>query len=301
MNKTNHHNPLRSSLLLLLTAVIWGFAFVSQSVGAQYVGPYTFLASRSWLAVLFLTVVIFIKDRIKKDEVPKTAEQKRVLLKAGVIVGFFLFTASLLQQIGVADTTTAKAGFITALYVVLVPVFSVFRGHSVTKQIWFCVLLSIVGLYFLCFNGVVGFSKGDIFMLACAVMFSFQILAINHFIAYVDGVRLSRIEMMVTAVLSTILMLIFEGIDLKAMGLALIPILYAGIMSSGVGYTLQIVAQDGLNPTVASLIMCLESVFSAVGGWMILHQSLSIRELCGCALMFGAIVLAQLPNKKESV
>ncbi len=303
MNQNTH--AIRKTLLLVLTAMIWGFAFVSQSVGAQYVGAYTFLASRSWLAVIVLCPVVAASDRqsLKRNgtnRAPKTREQKKQLLLGGTIVGSFLFVASVLQQLGIASTSAAKSGFITALYVVLVPVISLFLGSRPTRKIWLGVVLGVLGLYFLCMSGGLdAINSGDVLTMFCALMFSFQILSVNYYVQFVDGIRLSRVQMVVTAVLATVCMVIFEHPTADGIRAALIPILYAGIMSSGVGYTLQIVAQDGLNPTIASLAMSLESVFSAVGGWLILNQKLTLRELSGCILMFTAIVIAQLPDRKQ--
>ncbi len=304
MEQSSH--AFEKTLLLVLTAFIWGLAFVFQSIGAEYVGPFTFLAARSWLGFLFLCPVIFISDHIKRrhgeqDGRPKNHMQKRMLLVGGSVVGIFLFSASLFQQIGIAETTAAKSGFITAMYVVMVPVISLFLGSRPSGKIWLGVALGVTGLYFLCLSGGLnGINRGDVLTMFCAVLFALQILSINYFIQFTDGIRLSRMQMLVTAVLATVCMLLFEHPTVSGVKAALIPILYAGIMSSGVGYTLQIIGQKGLHPTVASLAMCLESVFSAIGGWLILGQRLSGRELLGCVLMFTAIVIAQLPERNKS-
>ncbi|MDO5702094.1 MAG: DMT family transporter [Lachnospiraceae bacterium] len=302
-DRKNANIQLRSSLILLLGAMIWGFAFVSQSVGAKYVGTNTFLAIRSWIAVVFLIPVILIADSIRaktgqKADAPVTKTRKRLYILGGMLCGTALFLASAAQQAGIAHTTTAKAGFITALYVVLVPVFSIFLGRPPAVRIWLCVALGLVGLYLLCMKGgsggVFSMGKGDLLMLLCAALFSVQILLVNHFSGLLDGIKLSFLEMLTEAVIATVCLFIFEHPTREALIAAAPALLYAGVMSSGVAYTLQIVGQKGLDPTIASLIMCLESVFSAIGGWMLLGQTLTLRELAGCALMFAAIVLSQV-------
>ncbi len=301
---TKEQHTMKNTLLLVLTAIIWGLAFVFQSMGAKYVGAYTFFAARSWLAFFFLIPVVAVSSRRKSGSEKRKMgrEEKKQLLIAGCSIGFLLFVASVLQQTGIAYTTAAKSGFITAMYVVLVPVISLFLGSSPSKNTWIGVALGVCGLYFLCMtDGIGGINQGDILTLICALMFSLQILTINHFVQYVDSVRLCQMEMLFAAIFSTIGMLLFEHPTKEGLMAALIPILYAGIMSSGVGYTLQIVGQEGVNPTVASLVMSLESVFSAIGGWMILGEGLTMRELSGCIMMFIAIVIAQLPNRKRSV
>lgn len=295
------------TLLLVLAALIWGFAFVSQSIGADYVPPFAFCAMRSVLAALFLVPVIAVSKKIrqlhgKADGAPKTKEAKKAYAVGGGICGAALFAASALQQIGIAYTTTAKAGFITTLYVVFVPVVSLLFGHVPAKKIWFSVILGVTGLYFLCAAGNGGIRNvgyGDLLMLACAFMFCVQILCVNHFVQYIDGIYLSFLEMVTETVIAAVFALIFEHPSMDGIRTALPAILYAGIMSSGVAYTLQIVGQKDLDPTVASLAMCLESVFSAVGGWLLLKENLTGIEFFGCALMFTAIVISQLPERRK--
>lgn len=286
-------------LLLVLAAAIWGTAFVAQSVGAEYVGPLTFLMARSWIGAAFLIPVIMVRDRLLlshtgENEKPRNKTQLKTLLAGGAVTGTALFLAALSQQVGISGTTTAKAGFITAQYVVIVPILSVFFGKKVGKKIWGCVMLAVVGLYFLCMTGSFSLNRADALMLLCAFLFGVQIMAVNYYSPRVDTVRLSCLQFLVEAVLSTIFMLFLEPFDAAAFRLALFSILYAGVMSSGVAFTLQIVAQKKLDPTVASIAMSLESVFSALAGWIILHQTLTPLEICGCALMFAAIVLSQI-------
>ena len=291
----------KNSLLLMLCAFIWGTAFVAQSAGSG-MGAYSFLAGRSWMAVLVLAPTVAAFDAIRRrqgqpDGRPKTAAERRKLLKAGLICGTFLFTASAAQQIGITlDPSTAKAGFLTAMYVVLVPVFGLFLGRKGNARLWISMVIAVLGLYMLCMqNGFGSIQSSDLILLLCAVLFSFQIMSVDHFAPQVDGVRLSFVQFFVVAVESTAAALLFEQTTMADFAVNALPILYCGVLSSGVAYTLQILGQRDLNPAIASLIMCLESVFSALGGWLLLHQSLSLREGAGCALIFAAVVLAQLP------
>ena len=290
----------KNSLLLLLCSFIWGTAFVAQSAGSG-MGAYSFLAGRSWLAVLVLIPTVMVFDAIRRksgtDAKPKTAAEKKKLLAAGFVCGTLLFAASAAQQIGITiNPSTAKAGFLTAMYVVLVPVFGLFLGRKGSAQLWASMVIAVVGLYLLCMkNGFGGVETSDWILFSCAVLFSFQIMSIDHFSPLVDGVRLSLLQFIVVAVESTAAALLFETPTLAEFGANLLPIAYCGVLSSGAGYTLQILGQKNLNPAIASLIMCLESVFSALGGWLLLNQSLSLRESAGCALIFAAVVLSQLP------
>lgn len=291
----------RNSLLLLLCSFIWGTAFVAQSAGAG-MGAYSFLAGRSWLAVVVLLPTVSAFDAIHRKQGaaygwPK-GEQGKTLRKASLICGTLLFAASAAQQIGITlnPNSTAKSAFLTAMYVVLVPVFGLALGRKNSPQLWVSMVISVVGLYLLCMkNGFGGIEASDLVLLLCAVLFSFQILSIDHFAPQVDGVRLSLLQFFVVAVESSIAALLLETPSIAQFGENLLPIAYCGIFSSGVAYTLQIIGQKDLHPAIASLIMCMESVFSALGGWLILHQSLSARESVGCALIFVAVVLAQLP------
>ncbi len=291
----------RNSLLLLLCSFIWGTAFVAQSAGAG-MGAYSFLAGRSWLAVVVLLPTVSAFDAIHRKQGaaygwPK-GEQGKTLRKASLICGTLLFAASAAQQIGITlnPNSTAKSAFLTAMYVVLVPVFGLALGRKNSPQLWFSMVISVAGLYLLCMkNGFGGIEASDLVLLLCAVLFSFQILSIDHFAPQVDGVRLSLLQFFVVAVESSIAALLLETPSVAQFGENLLPIAYCGIFSSGVAYTLQIIGQKDLHPAIASLIMCMESVFSALGGWLILHQNLSARESVGCALIFVAVVLAQLP------
>lgn len=295
---------MRQSLLLLLAAVIWGVAFVAQSVGMDHVGPFTFNALRSLLGGVFLIPCIYLLGKLNGEKevnlLPKEKTERKQLLTGGILCGCILCAATNLQQIGILYTTVGKAGFITACYIVLVPIFGMFLGKKTGMGIWISVGLAVVGLYLLCLNDSLVFGKGDLYVLGCAVLFAWHILTIDHFTELVDGVRMSCIQFLVSGTLSSILMFLLEEPTIEGIVQAGIPILYAGILSSGVAYTLQIVGQKGMNPTVASLILSLESCISVLAGWLILKQALSLRELLGCAVMFGAILIAQLPSGKKA-
>ncbi len=294
---------VKNSLLLLLAAVIWGVAFVAQSVGMDYVGPFTFNAVRSLLGGIVLIPCILFLDRLNgKKELhllPADRKKRKTLLTGGILCGLFLCAASNMQQMGILYTTVGKAGFITACYIVLVPIFGIFMGKKTGISVWISVVLAVIGLYLLCMTDSLKFGKGDLFVLCCAVLFAGHILVIDHFTVLADGVRMSCIQFLVSGMISAVLMFLFEEPTFTAVWEAKLPILYAGILSCGVAYTLQIVGQKDMNPTVASLILSLESCISVLAGWILLKQSLSARELFGCGVMFAAILLAQMPEKKD--
>ena len=302
MNTVSH--KYRQSALLLLTAAIWGSAFVAQQTGMDYVGPFTFNAARNLLGGLtLLPLIVFFSSRKKRtlppDASSENGTQPKTLWAGGILCGIALFVASTLQQIGIQYTTVGKAGFITACYIIIVPIIGIFLKKKCSPFIWIAVILSLCGLYLLCLTPGEGFAigKGELLVLICAFLFSLHILTIDHFSPLVDGVKMSCIQFLVCGILSGIPALIFESPDLAGIFAAKIPVLYAGVMSCGVAYTLQIVGQKNMNPTVASLILSLESCISVIAGWLILGQNLSSREIFGCVLMFGAIILAQLPQK----
>lgn len=293
---------VRQSLLLLLTATIWGVAFVAQSVGMDYVGPFTFSATRNFIgAAVLIPVILFFEKGKTTEQKAAEKENRQTLIKGGILCGFFLCVASNLQQFGILYTTVGKAGFLTAMYIVLVPILGIFLKKKVGIKMWIVVLIAVCGLYLLCISGGdLTLQKGDILELGCALFFSIQILTVDHYAPKVSGIKLSFIQFLVCGILSAIGMLLFEQPSWGSILAAWLPILYAGALSTGVAYTLQIVAQKGLNPTLASLIMSLESVISLLAGWIILNQKLSKRELLGCAVMFVAIVLVQLPEKVQN-
>ncbi len=296
---------MKNSLLLLLTAFIWGIAFVAQSVGGDAVGSFTFNGVRSLIGALVLVPVILFLDKQKEKELgeEKFLEQKgdkKTLLIGGICCGVMLCIASNFQQFGLSFTSVGKAGFITALYILIVPILGIFMKKKVGIKVWIGVVLAVIGLYLLCMTSErFSLTLGDLLVLICAGFFSIQILLVDYFSPKVDGVRLSCIQIFVCGVISTVLAFVFETPSLSGLISNYIPLLYAGVLSCGVAYTLQIVGQKNMNPTIASLIMSLEIVFSVLAGWVILKETMSGREILGCVLMFLAIILAQLPEKTK--
>lgn len=293
---------LKNSLLLLLTATIWGVAFVAQSAGMDYVGPFTFNCARCLIGALVLIPLILITDRGKKEgREAAPAGHKKILILGGICCGLALFLASNFQQFGIQYTTVGKAGFITACYIVIVPIMGLFLGKKCSPLIWGAVVMAVVGLYMLCMTGGSGgLNRGDVLMLVCAVLFSVHILVIDYFSPMTDGVKLSCIQFLVAGLLSGLCTVLFEEPKLGQLLAAWAPVLYAGVMSCGVAYTLQIVGQKGMNPTVSSLILSLESSISVLAGWVLLGQQMNAKEITGCVIMFGAIVLAQVPVGRRS-
>lgn len=298
---------LRNSLLLVLTAMIWGGAMVAQREGGNEIGPFTFNGLRSLIGSGCLVPVILIMDRKKpSSKKPETPEEKKLLWTGGIACGIIMFLASSAQQLGLyMGTAAGKAGFLTACYILIVPVLGLFLKKKCDWNIWLGMGITIVGLYLLCMTDSFRFQTGDLLIFLCAVLFAMHILVIDYFSPRVDGVRMSCIQFLVCGIISSIPVFFIEmqhslsGMEewmLKLQSLDVwIPLLYAGILSCGVGYTLQIVGQDGLNPTVASLLMSLESVFAMLAGWLILKETMGIRQITGCVLIFIAILLAQLP------
>ena len=300
-----HSHQVRNTLLLVLGALIWGVAFVAQAVGSGYVGAYTFLACRSWLACIFLAGLWLVRRQLGKRYRARPAGSpppRFAAIRGGVLCGVFLFAASAAQQMGVGTVSTAKASFLTALYIVLVPLAGVFTRNRPGWRIWLCIAASVAGLYLLCMAGrdTLSLSGGEWQLLLAALLFAVQILLVGRYSPRADGVALSFWQFLTVSVLSTVFLFVFEQPTWQQVAGAAGAILYCGILSSGVGYTLQIIGQRDLDPTIASLAMCLESVFGALSGWLLLGQSLTGVELTGCALMFAAIVgstLATSPKK----
>lgn len=288
---------MKNNILLVLTALIWGCAFVAQSVGMDYVGPFTFNTARFLIGAIVLLPVIWFMDRQRKTGAEKGAGQKTLII-GGICCGIALAVASTLQQWGILFTTVGKAGFITAMYIVIVPMLGIFIGKKVRPLIIGCVAIAVVGFYFLCMTESLRLGLGDFLVLLCAIAFSIHILVIDHFSPKVDGVKMSAIQFLTAAIISAVPTLLWEQPVFTEILQAWQPVLYAGIMSCGVAYTLQIIAQKNADPTVASLLLSLESVFSVLAGWVLLGQGLSLKELFGCVLIFCAIILAQLPEKK---
>ncbi|MBE5785343.1 MAG: DMT family transporter [Clostridiales bacterium] len=290
----NNKKALRSNLLLVLTALIWGFSFVAQSEGND-IGSFTFNASRSFVAGVVLLPVIAMFDALnKKQGIPKEAGDQKTLIIGGIACGSALFVASAFQQIGIGYTTVGKAGFITTLYILIVPFFGIFMKKKVPLAVWISVVVAAVGMYLLCVTEEFTIGKGDLLILCCAFCYAIHILVIDHFSPLVDGVRMSCIQFFTCGILSAIAMFAVEEPNMKEILSAWLPICYAGALSAGVGYTLQIIAQKNTNPTMASLIMSLESVFAVLAGWLLLGQALTAKELFGCALVFAAVLFTQL-------
>ena len=299
---------LRANLLLLLTAFIWGIAFVAQDVAMDTMEPFTFNAARTLVAALALLPCIRFLDRLnqKRGDSSATASrkyadmtpaQKRTLLLGGLCCGAALFVGSSFQQLGIRETSAGKAGFVTALYIVLVPLSGLFFKRPVRRNVWLAVALCTAGLFLLCVTDALTVGPGDLYLLLCAVAFTVHILVIDHFSPKTDCVRMSCLQFLVASALCTTVMLFTEHPTFASLLSGWAPILYAGVLSGGLGYTLQMVAQRDTDPTVASLLMCLESVFAVLAGWVLLGDMLTVRELSGCALMLVGIVLAQLPAR----
>ena len=285
--------PAKNAILLFLAALIWGTAFVAQSVGMDYVGPFTFNACRYVIGSAVLFPLILLGKRrtggklISRDD-----------LRAGMACGFFLAVASNLQQAGIMTTDVGKAGFLTAMYIVIVPVLHFFLTRRSSLRLWISAAIAAAGLYFLSISGSWSLETGDILLILCAFMFSLHILCIDHFSGTSDGVTVSCLQFLTAAVLSWAGALLTETVLWDTIRQAGPAILYAGVFSCGVAYTLQIIGQKGADPGPASLILSLESVVSVAAGFFLLGQALTVRELLGCALMFLAIMLVQLPEKK---
>lgn len=306
-------NSMKNTGMLFLAALIWGFAFVAQSAGMEYVGPFTFNAVRCIIGALVLVPVALIykaeeheKENTDSTSVEETEKKttwfsrNKTLLLGGISCGIFLGVATNLQQIGIMTTSVGKAGFLTALYIVLVPIAGLFFKKKCPATVWIGVVCSFAGLYLLCMTGgSFALATGDLLLLGCAVVFTGHILVIDYFAPKVNGVWMSCIQFFTAGIISAIPMIFTETPTWDSIFEAKLPILYAGVMSCGVAYTLQILGQKNYNPTIAVLILSLESCFSVLGGFLILNETLSARELWGCALMFAAIILAQLPGKRS--
>lgn len=290
----------KNAMMLVLTAFIWGTAFVAQSVGMDYLEPFTFNGVRSFIGGAALIPCILVLEKINgKGGKEKAESGRRDLLIGGIACGLLLFAASSLQQLGIQYTTAGKAGFITAFYIVIVPVLGIFLGKRLGWKVWAAVALALAGLYFLCITEKFTLGKGDILIFFCALIFSVHILVIDYFSPKVEGMKMSCIQFFVCGIASLPPMFLMETPKAAAMLEGWLPLMYAGVLSCGVAYTLQIIGQKNMNPAIASLILSLESCFSVLAGWLVLHERLSVRESVGCILMFVAIILAQLPDKEK--
>ena len=302
---------VRGSIMLFTTAFIWGSAFVAQKVGMDFIGPFTYNGLRFLVGALVLAPVILAMDGIKKRKNPVVTEgaavttdgpalknERKTLFIGGLSCGVVLFIASSLQQFGLMYVSAGMVGFITALYIVLVPILGLFIGRKIRKILWLSVALAVVGLYLLCIKTGFTVGKGDLLVIACAFGFAVHILVIDHFSPKTDGIKLSCLQFLLAGLFSVPFMALFETVDWAQIILCWFPILYTGVMSCGIAYTLQVIGQKDVEPAIASLIMSLESVFAVIAGMIILHEYVSGREVLGCVIMFAAIILAQLPEKK---
>ena len=289
----------KGSIALLSATVIWGFAFIAQSVGMDLIGPFTFQMVRCLLAVVFLVPLSFVLDLGKcsmKESFEKWKNPK--LWKASISCGVALFAASSLQQIGLVYTDAGKAGFITAMYIVLTPVVGLFRGRKAPKLTVFSVAVAVVGLYLISCMGAASINKGDLYLMGCALAFAVQINCIDHFCENLDGFRMNCIQALTVAVISAPCVFFLETVDMGNLLACWGPLCFAGCLSMGLAYSLQIVGQKSMEATAASLIMSLESVFAALGGWWLLKERMTGTELLGCGLVFAAVVISQMPEKK---
>lgn len=307
MDQMNQKTIRLHSLLLILTALIWGTAFTAQSAGGDAAGPYTFNCIRSMIGAAVLLPVIRLSDRLglTKNR-PVTKKDRRMLLTGGIACGLALAAGSNLQQMGLyLGSSAGKAGFLTACYMLIVPVLGLFFHKKCSWNVWAGIAAAVVGLYLLCIQGDFRIQFSDFLLFLCAFVFAVHILVIDYFAVRVDGVRMSCLQFLVCGLVSAVPMCFVDlghaagglsGWTQALMGLdAWIPILYAGVLSCGAGYTLQIIGQQGVNPTIASLLLSLESVFSVLAGWAILGEALQGREILGCVLIFAAVIFAQLP------
>lgn len=292
---------LRQSLLLLITAIIWGSGFVAQSIGMNYVSPFTFTFFRTLVGAIFLLPIIYLFFYYKKSNRNKLARtNKKDLFIGSIACGSFLLLGESLQQFGLVSTDAGKAGFITSMYIIFVPIFSLFIGKKLNAFIIIGIVLSLIGLYLLCIKNDFTIEKGDIYIFACAIAFSLHILVIAVFVEKVDGLLLSCGQFFAASFFAFFFMIFFGDPNLASIKLAIPAILYVGIMSNGIAYTLQVIGQRGINPTIATLILSLESVMAVIFGMIFLHENLSNKELLGCILMFIAVVIAQLPTRKQN-
>lgn len=284
---------IMGSIMLFITAFIWGVAFVAQSVGMDYIGPFTFNGIRMILAAFAVLPTIWIFR--EKDIDSKTGKSRISFgIYGGIVCGICLFAASMLQQTGIQYTTVGKAGFITALYIIIVPLIRIFTGKKIGLLLWISVIIAVIGMYLLCITEKISISKGDFLVTLCALTFAVHILAVDYFVKSANGIVLSCTQFFVAGTMAVAVAIIIEKPELGNILKSYIPILYAGILSGGLGYTFQIIGQKHVRATVAAMIMSLESVFAVLSGWLLLNQNLTFREIVGCILVFIAIMLAQL-------
>ena len=291
---------MRGNIMLLIAAVIWGSAFVAQSEGMNYIGPFTYVFSRSIIGAAVLVIIIYAIRAVKKKNNEYHPADLKMSAWGGVCCGAVLFAAASFQQFGISNTTAGKAGFITTLYVIIVPVLGFFMKKKTPSRVWICAAVAVAGFYLLCIRNDFSRGSGDLLVLISAVFFSLHIIVIDYFNKRnTDPMIMSCFQFLTAGIIGFPVMIILEEPDIRDIMNAALPILYAGVLSSGIAFTLQIIAQKDTDPTVATMIMSLESVFAVLSGWLILGETLSIRELSGCILVFAAVIAAQLPAKSE--
>lgn len=291
---------LRGEILLSITALIWGTAFVAQIVGMDYVGPFTFTASRTLIGAISLIPVILFMDRKKDTSSDEILGSKKDLIKGGIACGIAMFCGLSFQQVGLQYTTAGKAGFITALYIVLVPILGLFLHKRIEKSVWLGVILGLVGLYLLSVTEDLSIGKGDLLVIFGTFFWALHIITIDHFTHKVDAVKMSFIQFSVVGIISLIIAIVTEDISINALIQSAFPILYSGIIVVGIAFTLQIFGQRGTNPATAAIIMSMESVFAALSGMIILGETMNLREITGSILLFAAVIVAQLqPTMKK--
>ena len=298
------NSKAQGGIMLLIATLIWGTSLVAQSIGMKNLSPFAFNAARFYVGSVVLIPVLLFSNSFKINPSYQNNKGKQFclnpfLLKSSFICGFILFITATFQQIGIIYTTVGKAGFITSLYIVIVPVLSLFMGKHISMRIWICILSAMIGMYLLCMNGKFNIAYGDLLILLCALTTAIHILLIDHFSMKVNGIKFSCLQFFFCATLSLLTSIVFEETSFNSLIAAMPPILYSGILSCGVAYTLQTLGQKHVTPTIAALILSLESVFSVLSGWLILNQTLSSKELIGCSIMFCAIVFSQVPNQKH--
>ena len=289
-------NRMRGIIALLVATIIWGSAFIAQSVGMDHIGPMTFLAVRCAMGAAFLIPLSYLFEKDKKEFISKWKNPK--LWKTGFICGLALFTASGMQQVGLVYTTAGKAGFITAMYIILVPILGIFLGSRPSPMAWISVGLAVGGLYLLSCVGVSSINIGDILLLGCAMAYAVQITLVDRMSDGLDGIRLNFVQVLVCGVASAVMMFATEDPNPANIVACTVPLAYAGILSTGIAFSLQIIGQKYLEPTPASLIMSLESVFAVLCGWLLLNERMTKYEISGCILVFAAVILSQIPVKK---
>lgn len=293
--------PLSSGILLFTAAIIWGFAFVAQSEGMDHLGPFSFIGGRCLMGSAVLLPLVLVRRKVAAGrEAERISKSGKDLLRGGIYCGLALCAASIFQQWGIMRTTVGKAGFITTLYVIMVPILGVFLKKKVPRIVWLGAVMAAAGMYLLCVNEEFRLGSGDGLLFVCAAIFSIHIMLIDHFSAKVDGVEISCLQFLVAGIIGSILGIVLEAPRWGDFTAGIIPLAYAGVLSCGVAYTFQIVGQRDADPTMASLIFSLESVFSVLAGWLLLKQRLSGRELLGCAVVFAAVIIVQIPWQGRS-